>query len=122
MCYFWNVSKKGGGIYVTQPFQAVSIIFGQAERGMADAPDCVRFLQHTRIPNAEEYKKAKNKYKTWDNSAITEYTRLVAVNARIPLVASSNKVEHPRYYYLTELRSRCEFVVVLPVRQRYLSL
>jgi hypothetical protein len=81
MCYFWNVSKKGGGIYVTQPFQAVSIIFGQAERGMADAPDTVRSLRRTGIPIAEEYRKARKKYKTWDSSAITEYTRLLAVNA-----------------------------------------
>jgi hypothetical protein len=51
---------------------------------MVDAPDCVRSLLRTGIPNAEEYKKAKNKYKTWDKSAITEYTRLVTVNARNP--------------------------------------
>lgn len=84
---------------------------------MADGTDMVRSLRRTGLPNPEEYRKAKNKYKTWDGPAITEYKRLLAVNARNPLVASKNQVEHARYYHLTELKSRREpeFVVVVSI-------
>ncbi len=84
---------------------------------MADGANMVRSLRRTGLPNPEEYRMAKNKYKTWDGPAITEYNRLLAVNAKNPLVNTKNPVEHARYYHLTERRSRREpeFVVVVSI-------
>jgi hypothetical protein len=113
MCYLWNVSKRARPDIRYPTVSDSQYYFGM----MADGTDMVRSLRRTGLPNPEEYRKAKNKYKTWDGPAITEYKRLLAVNARNPLVASKNQVEHARYYHLTELKSRREpeFVVVVSI-------
>jgi hypothetical protein len=55
-------------------------------------------------PNKEFYKKAKEKYKSFNDSARTEYQRLLAVNNKHTLMAFINPAEHAIFYHLSQLR------------------
>jgi hypothetical protein len=111
VCYFRSNSKS------TRPdirYKSVArLTYYLGSRIMGD--ESSRTLRRTGLPNPEEYKKARNKFKTWDASAITEFQRLRAVNARDTLTASKSPHEDARYYHLCELKSRREFVVVFSI-------
>jgi hypothetical protein len=67
------------------------------------------------LPNPDAYKKVQKKFKHWDDTAMTEFERLKAVNARENLTAAKNKQEHAIFYRLCELKSRRVFVVVFSI-------
>ena len=55
-------------------------------------------------PNAENYRRAKIKYKTYNETARTEYQRLHGLNSKSTLTPNKNPVEHATYCLLNELR------------------
>ena len=57
-------------------------------------------------PNPDQYKKAKNRYKTYNDAARTEFSRLSALNSKQALTANLNPAEHATFYRLNELRVR----------------
>ena len=55
-------------------------------------------------PNADMYKKAKSKYKTYNADARTEFARLNALNTKQTLTPNKNPAEHATFWHLNELR------------------
>jgi hypothetical protein len=55
-------------------------------------------------PNAEMYKKAKNKYRTYNADARTEFARLNALNTKQLLTPNKNPAKHATFCLLNELR------------------
>jgi hypothetical protein len=55
-------------------------------------------------PNADMYKRAKNKYKTYNKDASTEFARLNGINAKQTLTPNKNPSEHATFFHLNELR------------------
>ena len=66
--------------------------------------DDVRSTRVRGEPNADQLKRAKAKYKTYNESANTEFQRLSALNSSKALTANLNPAEHATFYYLTTLR------------------
>ncbi len=55
-------------------------------------------------PNADMYKKAKNKYKSYNADARTEFARLNTLNSKQALTPNKNPTEHATFCHLNELR------------------
>ena len=55
-------------------------------------------------PNPDLYKKAKAKYKTYNEAAKTEFSRLSGLNSKQALTPNNNPAEHATFYRLNELR------------------
>jgi protein-tyrosine phosphatase len=55
-------------------------------------------------PNADQLKRAKAKYKTYNDSANTEFLRLSALNNKKQLTPNSNPHEHATFHHLNDLR------------------
>jgi hypothetical protein len=55
-------------------------------------------------PNAEFLKKAKAKYKTYNEAASTEFQRLNALNLKDALTPNKNPNEHAIFHHLNTLR------------------
>jgi hypothetical protein len=55
-------------------------------------------------PNADQLKRAKQKYKTYNESANTEFQRLNALNSSKPLTSNLNPTEHATFHHLNTLR------------------
>jgi hypothetical protein len=55
-------------------------------------------------PNADQLKRAKQKYKTYNESANTEFQRLNALNSSKPLTSNLNPAEHATFHHLNTLR------------------
>jgi len=66
--------------------------------------DDVRSTRVRGEPNADQLKRAKSKYKTYNDSANTEFLRLNALNSRQPLNANNNPAEHATFHHLNDLR------------------
>jgi hypothetical protein len=54
-------------------------------------------------PHAGNLKIARHKYRTYDDTAATEWLRLKTVNSRKPLTPELNAVEHARWYHLCDI-------------------
>ncbi len=55
-------------------------------------------------PNKDSYNRAKDKYKSYNDSARTEHQRLLAINNKQPLTKINNPSEHAIFYHLSQLR------------------
>ena len=67
--------------------------------------DAARSLRVRGEPNQEFLKKAKTKYKSYNESARTEFQRLYDINTKTPLTVHKNPAaEHATFYHLNELR------------------
>ena len=66
--------------------------------------DAARSLRVRGEPNQEFLKKAKTKYKSYNESARTEFQRLLAAHNKQPLLANKDPVQHATFYHLNELR------------------
>ena len=54
-------------------------------------------------PNGDAYKAAKKRYKSFNDSARTEYNHLKGLNDKKTLTPLQNKLEHATFVYLCEL-------------------
>jgi hypothetical protein len=54
--------------------------------------------------NADMYKRAKTKYKKYNEDAPTEFGRLNTLNLKQALTPNKNPAEHITLYHLNELR------------------
>ena len=68
--------------------------------------DDVRSTRVRGEPNVEFLKKAKTKYKTFNESANTEFQRLSAQNTKQTLTPNNNPAEHATFYHLSDLKLR----------------
>ena len=55
-------------------------------------------------PNPDAYKKAKARYRTFNDAASTEYQRLFGINSKKTLTPNLNATEHAIFFWLSELR------------------
>jgi hypothetical protein len=55
-------------------------------------------------PNPDAYKKAKTRYRSFNDAASTEYQRLFGINSKKTLTPNLNATEHAIFFWLSELR------------------
>jgi hypothetical protein len=70
-------------------------------------------------PNAEMYRKAKNKYKTYNADARTEFARLNAQNSKQALTPNKNPAEHATFCHLNELRMQGDDPMIFQITFMY---
>ncbi len=68
-----------------------------------------RFMRLRGEPSPAFYKKAKDKYKSFTDSAITEFQRLLGLNNKQTLNTRKNPAKYATFYHLNKLRLRGNF-------------
>jgi hypothetical protein len=68
--------------------------------------DMSRSFRQRGVPNAEQLKNAQRKYKSFDESAATEWKRLKDIHQKKPLTPEHDAVHHARWVHLCDLKSK----------------
>jgi hypothetical protein len=68
-----------------------------------------RFMRVRGELNSDFYKKARDKYKSFTNSARTKFQRLLGLYNKQTLNIAKNPAEHATFYHLNKLRLRSNF-------------
>jgi hypothetical protein len=99
--YFRHILKKLQGGQ-----RLLAVIFLKTHTLMADEDSQgeSRSVRPRGGPNAQELSKSKNKYKSFDKKAQTEYERLVKENKKKELKPTTDAVQHATFHWLCTLR------------------